>query len=110
MRHYCDEWIYEWCQQNGWTDLVIARHNYWAFPPGAVMPEPIPTQVLKLIKQEKGLSTQERLWSISAVIGVIIAAILSYFLSSPMPLLVEENGPQKHFRPAQSGFQRAGEN
>ncbi len=124
MRHYCDEWINEWCQQNGWTDLVLARHNYWAFPPGGVMPEPIPPQVLKLIKQEKGLSTQERLWSISAVIGAIIAAILSYFLSSPMPLLfafafvavtvaqleVEENEPQKHFRPAQSGFQRAGEN
>lgn len=88
MKHYCDEWINEWCQQNGWTDLLSERHNYWAFPPGAVMPEPIPPRVLRLIKQEKGLTTQERFWSISAVIATIIAAIFSYFLNSPMPLVL----------------------
>jgi hypothetical protein len=88
MKHYCDEWINEWCQQNGWTDLVSARYNYWAFPPGAVMPEPIPPQALRFIKQEKGLTTQEKLWSISAVIVTIIAATLSYFLNSPMPLVL----------------------
>lgn len=87
MKHYRDEWINEWCQQNGWTDLVRDRYNYWAFPPGAVMPEPIPPQALRIIKQEKGLTTQEKLWSISAAIGAIICTISSYFLKCPMPLV-----------------------
>ena len=87
MKHYCEEWINEWCQNNGWTDLYIERYHYWAFPPGAVMPEPIPPQVLRAIKAEKGLSGEERLGSIAAVVVTLIAAILSYFLKSPMPLV-----------------------
>lgn len=89
MKHYCDEWIEEWCQENGWTDLFIERsNNYWAFPPGAVMPEPIPPQVLRLIKANKGLSTEEKWLSSTAVIVTIIAAILSYCLKNPMPLVL----------------------
>ncbi len=54
MKHYSDEWIEEWCQENGWTDLFVERSNsYWAFPPGAVMPEPIPAQALRVIKAKK---------------------------------------------------------
>jgi hypothetical protein len=87
MKHYCDEWIKDWCQENGWTDLVVEHRNYWAFPPGAVIPEPIPPQVLRLIKAKKGLSKAEQWWSISGVIVSLIAAILSYFLKSPMPLV-----------------------
>lgn len=87
MKHYCDEWINEWCQQNGWTDAVSVSRNYWAFPPGAVMPEPIPPRVLRLIKQEKGLTTQEKSLSTLAVIVTIVAALLCYFLKSPMPLI-----------------------
>ncbi len=87
MKHYCDEWIKDWCQENGWTDLVIERSHYWAFPPGGVIPEPIPPQVLRLIKAKKGLSKAEQWWSISGVIVSLIAAILSYFLKSPMPLV-----------------------
>ncbi|HEY9649533.1 MAG TPA: hypothetical protein V6C95_02640 [Coleofasciculaceae cyanobacterium] len=88
MKHYCDEWIYEWCNENGWTDVVFEHSNYWAFPPGAVIPEPIPPDVLRLIKAEKGLSVSERGLSISAVIVAGIAAILSYILNCPMPLVL----------------------
>ncbi|NES84916.1 MAG: hypothetical protein F6K10_27840 [Moorea sp. SIO2B7] len=89
MKHYCDEWLKEWCQENGWTDLFIEEYNnYWAFPPGGVMPEPIPPKTLRLIKLEKGLCPEERSWLISAVIMSIIAIILSYVLKSPMPLVL----------------------
>ena len=53
MKHYCEEWVKDWCFENGWTDLYVERCHYWAFPPGAVMPEPIPPRVLRLIKAEK---------------------------------------------------------
>ena len=44
-----------------WTDLVRERYNsYWAFPPNCVMPEPIPQKVMRLIKNEKGLSKSEQ--------------------------------------------------
>jgi len=87
MKHYAEEWLNEWCVENGWTDLYIERYNYWAFPPGAVMPEPIPPHALRLIKAEKGLSASEKWWSSSAVIVTLIAAIMTYFLNSPMPLV-----------------------
>jgi hypothetical protein len=88
MKHFSEEWLNEWCSENGWTDLYVERHHYWAFPPGAVMPEPIPPQALQLIKAAKGLSASEKSWSISAVIVTLIAAILSYLLKCPMPLVL----------------------
>ncbi|MCE2665152.1 MAG: hypothetical protein LW716_21805 [Microcystis sp. 53602_E8] len=63
MKHFHEPWIQEWCQENGWTELFLERYsNYWAFPPNAVMPEPIPTKVLQNIKRQKGLSPAEKLW------------------------------------------------
>lgn len=58
------------------------------FPPGAVMPEPIPRKALRAIKAEKGLSGEERFWSMAAVVVTVIAAILSYFLKCPMPMVL----------------------
>lgn len=62
-------------------------NNYWAFPPGGVMPVPIPSDVLRSIKAEKGLSSQEQVWSYTALIFGIIAVCLSYVTRSPMPLV-----------------------
>ena len=87
MKHYCEEWLNEWCYEHGWTDLYIERYQYWAFPPGAVMPEPIPTQALRVIKAEKGFTPDEKIWSSSAALVSLIAAILSYFMKCPMPLV-----------------------
>ncbi len=88
INHYCDEWIQEWCEENGWTDWFRERYsNYWAFPPGAVMPEPIPSKTLRWIKAQKGLTREEKSWLISAGCTTIISAILTYCLKSPMPLV-----------------------
>ena len=88
MQHFHDEWIQEWCDRNGWTDLFCERYNnYWAFPPNCVMPEPIPQKVLRLIKSEKGLSkSEQKLAGITAIIS-IFAVALSYLWMSPMPLM-----------------------
>lgn len=89
MNRYAIEWIEAWCEENGWTELFVERrNNYWAFPPGGVMPEPIPVHVLKLIKAEKGLTFEETLWSMSAVIGTVIALFSTLWLQSPMPLVL----------------------
>jgi hypothetical protein len=92
MNRYCDQWISDWCDHNGWTDWFRERSHYWAFPPNAVMPVPIPNTVLKTLKAKHGLSRDERFWLLFAL-GSALAALLSgYFLSSPMPLVVAFSG------------------
>lgn len=89
MQHFQDEWIQEWCDLNGWTDLVRESYNnYWAFPPNCVMPEPIPVKAIRMIKSEKGLSNSE--WKLLALTGIvsIIALLYSYFCKTPMPLML----------------------
>jgi hypothetical protein len=89
MRHFHDEWIQEWCDNNGWTDLFQERYNhYWAFPPNAVMPEPIPQKVLRLIKSEKGFSSNEQFWLLAVALISTIALISSYYLTCPMPAMM----------------------
>lgn len=89
MKHYRYEWIQEWCVENGWTDLFCERtDHYWAFPPGAVMPEPIPLKVLRLIKAQKGLCPEERFLLVGVAIASVSALVGTYFWHCPMPLVV----------------------
>jgi hypothetical protein len=89
INRYCIKWIEAWCQENGWTDLFVERRgNYWAFPPGGVMPEPIPGDVLRLIKAEKGFTLEEKLWSISAVTTTVMAVVYAFVLKCPIPLVL----------------------
>ena len=89
MQHFHDEWIQEWCDRNGWTDLVRERYNsYWAFPPNCVMPEPIPQKVMRLIKNEKGLSNSEQKLLTATAIFSTVAVVSSWILMSPMPLML----------------------
>ncbi len=89
MKHFHDQWIHEWCEENGWTDLFIERYsNYWAFPPNAVMPEPIPTKVLKKIKQQRGLCPDEKWWLGAAIACTLTGMVLGFVLACPMPLVL----------------------
>jgi len=87
MKKYSYQWIETWCRENGWTDLFMERRDYWAFPPGAVMPVPIPNTVLHTIKAEKGWTADEKVWVGSAWMGAIAGAALTITLHSPMPLV-----------------------
>jgi len=87
MNHYSTKWIEDWCQDNGWTDLFLECSRYWAFPPQAVMPVPIPTKVLRSIKAENGMCSEEKIWCAAAIVSAVSAALATYFLSSPMPLV-----------------------
>jgi hypothetical protein len=89
MKHYHEDWIQEWCEDNGWSDLFVERYNnYWAFPPGAVMPEPIPQKILTLIKAEKGFTLEERNWLLAIVITSIFGGILTYIWQCPLPIVI----------------------
>ena len=32
----------EWCEARGWTELFFQEGKWYAFPPNAVIPQPIP--------------------------------------------------------------------
>jgi hypothetical protein len=87
MNHYCEQWIADWCTEHGWTDWFHEQRSYWAFPPHAVIPTPIPTQVLQAIKAEKGLSPDERRWVMIGFGSMFLGCGLSYVMGSPLPFL-----------------------
>ncbi|MGB3616324.1 MAG: hypothetical protein WBA10_21205 [Elainellaceae cyanobacterium] len=64
-------------------------NTYWAFPPNAVMPEPIPSNTLRVIKAQKGLTPQESRWTSAAIALGVVAVGASYWLNCPLPLLGE---------------------
>ncbi len=87
MNHYREQWIADWCQDNGWTDWFTERSRYWAFPPQAVMPVPIPPQVLQTIKAEKGFTPEERGWALLVMTCGILAGTCGYWFANPLPLV-----------------------
>ncbi len=88
MKHFCDDWIQEWCENNGWSDWFLECTDYWAFPPHAVMPLPIPKETLIEIKADKGLSPQERFWVLITISVSLFGGIFSYLTNCPMPLVL----------------------
>ena len=89
INRYSIQWIEAWCLENGWTDLFVERRgNYWAFPPGGVMPEPIPMNVLRVIKEENGLTNQEMYWACAAISTTILAVIYTFLWKCPIPLVL----------------------
>jgi len=87
MNKYCMSWIQEWCRANNWSEPFRQCDEYWAFPPQAVMPLPIPSQELQLIKAEKGASPAERLWFAMVWSVSAIALTTGVWLQNPMPMV-----------------------
>ncbi|NJR65348.1 MAG: hypothetical protein HC772_08595 [Leptolyngbyaceae cyanobacterium CRU_2_3] len=88
MNHYCLTWIENWCAENGWSEPFAQRRNeYWAFPPNGVMPLPIPTPALQMMKQEYGLTAAEKGWCFAAIASTIAAIASTCLLDCPMPLV-----------------------
>ena len=88
MKQYCDEWIKEWCLENGWTDLQIKNNQYWALRPGAFIPEPIPCDLLREIKSKQGLSQTEEFLSTVALITTIVSLMAAILFSCPALLII----------------------
>ncbi|WP_247216279.1 hypothetical protein [Synechococcus sp. C9] len=87
VKRLADAWIDQWCQEQGWTEWVASGGTYWAFPPQAVMPVPIPREVLQELKATYGLSPQER-WAVGVMLASTIIALLgSWYSHCPIPLV-----------------------
>jgi hypothetical protein len=87
MKQYAYSWVVRWCAENGWTDLFVERYRYWAFPPGAVMPQPIPSQVLQCLHDQHGSSPIELRGYGAMLAASAIGGLLSCWSQCPLPLL-----------------------
>ena len=50
------------------------------------MPLPIPNKILREIKAAKGMSDDEKLWSLAAVAISCLASICCFILKNPLPI------------------------
>ncbi|MGB8698069.1 MAG: hypothetical protein WCD18_01510 [Thermosynechococcaceae cyanobacterium] len=81
------QYIQQWCQEHGWTDLFYEQSQFWAFPPGSVLPLPVPSDAIEAFYTHRELSWPFRLIS-TASIGVALGAmLLTVSTLSPIPLL-----------------------
>jgi len=46
--------IKKWCEDSRWTDLFVHKGQFYAFPPGAVVPLAVPTEVIESVKNIRG--------------------------------------------------------
>lgn len=44
MNKQYEKKVRQWCQDNNWTDLFIHENKFYAFPPNAVIPLPVPIE------------------------------------------------------------------
>lgn len=85
---YSYEVALDWCDNHGWTDLFVEQYQYWAFPPGGVMPLPLPPQALEFIDRDRQLTPhQTQLHGIAIGIG-LASTLFSYVFQSPLPLVM----------------------
>ena len=65
----------------------MEQYQYWAFPPGAVMPLPIPAHVFEGFRDNRALRLQDKLGYTAAMVVTLVAVYWSYVTQSPMPVV-----------------------
>ncbi|WP_404784800.1 hypothetical protein [Altericista sp. CCNU0014] len=87
MPRVLHQYIQQWCQEHGWTDLFVEQRQFWAFPPGSVLPVPVPTHALEGFYSEREMSPHVCLLSLSSIGLSLLSVFLTVRTLSPVPLL-----------------------
>jgi hypothetical protein len=82
------DYLQRWCQEHGWTDLFMDQCQFWAFPPGAVLPLPIPAYAFEGF-HSTGAPSARSGWLLNAmaIVCTIVGIVLTTITFSPIPLL-----------------------
>jgi hypothetical protein len=88
MSRVLHQYIQQWCQAHGWTDLFVEQRQFWAFPPGSVLPVPVPTYALEGFYSAYEMTPQVGLLNLSSMGVTLGAVLLTVVTLSPVPLLV----------------------
>ena len=80
-------YLNQWCQEHGWTDLFVERYQFWAFPPGGVLPLPLPHAAIEGFYAQQATTQKHWFCYGLSVVSTLIAIPLAIASQSPMPLL-----------------------
>ena len=73
--------IRKWCKDNNWTDLFLHENKFYAFPPHAVIPLPVPIEDNKINYESR--RCDQLLYLATAIDLFIFFQMLSRFLLFP---------------------------
>lgn len=65
--------IRQWCADNNWTDLFIHENKFYAFPPNAVIPLPVPIEEYQTSHEFR--RSNQLLW-LAVTINILISILL----------------------------------
>jgi hypothetical protein len=92
MSKFLHQYIQQWCSEHGWTDLFVEQCQFWAFPPGAVIPAPVPVYALEGFYRTHRAPAPIQLLKTLAL-GLALAAVaLTIWTGSPIPLVTAFGG------------------
>lgn len=80
-------YLTHWCQKHGWTDLFVDRYQFWAFPPGGVLPLPVPNSVIEGFYSQRHITKRHWCCYMLSICSTAIAIPLTIVSHSPMPLI-----------------------
>jgi hypothetical protein len=81
------QYIQQWCEDHGWTDLFMEQCQFWAFPPGSVIPSPVPSHALEKFYRIRKVPAPVKFLNISAFALALGSAVLTIWTGSPIPLV-----------------------
>jgi uncharacterized membrane protein YedE/YeeE len=77
-----------WCEDHGWTDLFLERYQFWAFPPGGVLPMPLPSDVFEDFQSQQQWSRKAIACYVLAIGSTLLGIGWTFQSSCPMPLIM----------------------
>ncbi|HCF29133.1 MAG TPA: hypothetical protein DEV81_18460 [Cyanobacteria bacterium UBA11049] len=81
MNKQQEEQVRQWCEDNNWTDLFIHENKFYAFPPHAVIPLPVPIEKDKIERESRHYN--HLLYLAITIDSLIILQMLLRFIFLP---------------------------
>lgn len=81
MNKQYEKQIRQWCEDNNWTDLFIHENKFYAFPPHAVIPLPVPIEDNKINYESR--RCDQLLYLATAIDSFIFFQMLLRFVILP---------------------------
>lgn len=81
MNKQQEKQIRQWCEDNNWTDLFIHENKFYAFPPHAVIPLPVPIEENKINYESR--QCNQLLYLATTIDLLIFIQMLSRFVIFP---------------------------
>jgi len=84
MDNLIERHIKKWCEDSGWTDLFVHQRQFYAFPPGAVVPLAVPTKVIESAKKIREILLRGLKQLFLIIVQSLAFIVLTYLCGFPI--------------------------